>query len=103
MTTDTGQARRMCSQRASYHIAWVSDRQRSNLMARGGQCVRPTLNDGTTLPPVLAGDQSTTDFRVAALVRAWQRRVPLVLIAGSGYELLPFKLKLNASYAILGW
>ena len=68
---------------------------------RGGHCVRPTLDDGHVLPPVLAGDQIVTDFRVATLVRAWQRRVPLVLIAGSGFELLPFKL--DCSYAVLGW
>jgi len=69
--------------------------------SRGGHCVRPTLDDGQVLPPVLAGDQLVTDFRVATLVRAWQHRVPLVLIAGSGYELLPFKL--TCSYAVLGW
>jgi hypothetical protein len=63
--------------------------------------VRPTLDDGQILPPVLAGDQLVTDFRVATLVKAWKRRIPLVLIAGSGYKLLPFKL--NCSYAVLGW
>lgn len=68
---------------------------------RGGHCVRPTLADGQVLPPVLAGDQLKTDFRVATLIRAMERRVPLVLLAGSGYELLPFKL--NCSYAVLGW
>jgi hypothetical protein len=73
----------------------------TNADGRGGHCVRPTLDDGQVLPPVLAGDQLVTDFRVATLVRAWKRRVPLVLIAGSGYELLPFKL--NCSYAVLGW
>lgn len=70
-------------------------------MYRGGQCIRPVTADGRKLSPVLAGDQLTTDARVASLVRAWQRRTPLVLIAGSGYALLPFKL--DCSYVVLGW
>lgn len=49
----------------------------------------------------LQADQSVTDARVDTLLHAAEQRTPIVLIAGEGYELLPWKL--GCAYVVLGW
>ncbi|ORY29498.1 hypothetical protein BCR39DRAFT_588274 [Naematelia encephala] len=61
----------------------------------GGQCI---LIDGEA---VLAADQSPSDARVDTLLAAAQNKAPIILIAGTGYALLPWSL--DCAYAILGW
>ncbi|XAO26948.1 hypothetical protein I312_105789 [Cryptococcus bacillisporus CA1280] len=67
----------------------------------GGQCICAKLPDGTQGPPTLQADQSPTDARIETLLQAAERRTPLVLIAGKGYEQLPWKL--DCAYVVLGW
>ncbi|OCF74843.1 hypothetical protein I204_03685 [Kwoniella mangroviensis CBS 8886] len=67
----------------------------------GGQCVRTLKPDGTSGPATLQADQSRSDARVDTLLLAHEKRIPMVLIAGKGYEGLPWEL--NCAYVILGW
>lgn len=66
----------------------------------GGQAVRTTDAQGR---PVLslAADHTSADARIDTLLQAAERRIPIVLIAGEGYALLPWHL--GCAYAILGW
>ena len=66
----------------------------------GGQCVQVTGSNGKSTC-VLAADQSPEDARVDTLLQAYKNRTPLVLIAGEGYEQLPWKI--GCAYAVLGW
>ncbi|WWC99165.1 hypothetical protein V866_006060 [Kwoniella sp. B9012] len=67
----------------------------------GGQCVRMLQLDGTPGPATLQADQSRSDARVDTLLLAHERRTPILLIAGKGYEGLPWQL--DCAYVILGW
>lgn len=67
----------------------------------GGQCVRTTDQFGAKGNPVLAADQMASDPRVDTLLNAYHHRTPLVLLAGEGYDALPFVL--NRAYVVLGW
>ncbi|WVQ79028.1 hypothetical protein IAT38_001120 [Cryptococcus sp. DSM 104549] len=67
----------------------------------GGQCIRTTLPDGRPGPAALQADQAPSDARVDTLLNACERRTPIILIAGSGYEGLPWTL--DCAYAVLGW
>ncbi|BEI90583.1 uncharacterized protein CcaverHIS019_0306530 [Cutaneotrichosporon cavernicola] len=66
----------------------------------GGQAVRVT--DATGKVSVsLAADHTRDDARIDTLVLAAQRQSPIILLAGEGYALLPWKL--GCAYAVLGW
>ncbi|ORX36285.1 hypothetical protein BD324DRAFT_651527 [Kockovaella imperatae] len=68
----------------------------------GGQCTRIEEDHPCRQnQAVLAADQSPTDARVETLINAWKRSTPIVLIAGEGYQQLPWKL--GCAYAVLGW
>ncbi|WWD16674.1 hypothetical protein CI109_101104 [Kwoniella shandongensis] len=67
----------------------------------GGQCVQTRNLDGTPGPATLHADQSRSDARVDTLLNAHERRTPIILIAGAGYEFLPWKL--SCAYVVLGW
>ncbi|WWC87705.1 uncharacterized protein L201_002597 [Kwoniella dendrophila CBS 6074] len=67
----------------------------------GGQCIRTTDSDGKPGPAALQADQSRSDARVDTLLRAHERRTPIVLIAGKGYDGLPWEL--DCAYIVLGW
>ncbi|KAJ9476922.1 2OG-FeII_Oxy_2 domain-containing protein [Pseudozyma hubeiensis] len=49
----------------------------------------------------LRQDQSASDSIIRALLHSARHRLPIVLIAGEGYALLPWKLA--CGYAVLGW
>ncbi|KLT45974.1 hypothetical protein CC85DRAFT_239597 [Cutaneotrichosporon oleaginosum] len=49
----------------------------------------------------LAADHTRSDARIDTLILAAQRRAPVILLAGEGYALLPWKL--GCAYAVLGW
>lgn len=49
----------------------------------------------------LSADHTREDARIDTLMRAAETRTPIVLIAGEGYALLPWRL--GCQYAILGW
>ena len=68
---------------------------------RGGQCVRTTDSRGRKGEPALQADQASTDARVDTLLQAYHNRTPLILIAGQGYDGLPWRLPY--AYAVLGW
>ncbi|KAK8861420.1 hypothetical protein IAR55_002239 [Kwoniella newhampshirensis] len=67
----------------------------------GGQCIRKVNLDGTPGPTTLQADQSSSDARVETLLTAHHKRTPIILIAGAGYEFLPWKLE--CAYVVLGW
>nr|XP_019050222.1 hypothetical protein I302_00647 [Kwoniella bestiolae CBS 10118]OCF29152.1 hypothetical protein I302_00647 [Kwoniella bestiolae CBS 10118] len=67
----------------------------------GGQCIRTLNPDGTPGPATLQADQSRSDARVDTLLLAYEKRTPIVLIAGKGYEELPWEL--DCAYVVLGW
>ncbi|OCF32380.1 hypothetical protein I316_06050 [Kwoniella heveanensis BCC8398] len=66
----------------------------------GGQCIRTI--DARGSPGVsLQADQSRSDARVDTLLNAYEKRTPIVLIAGAGYDDLPWQL--DCAYVVLGW
>ncbi|WRT65553.1 uncharacterized protein IL334_002498 [Kwoniella shivajii] len=67
----------------------------------GGQCIRTMRPDGTPGPVSLQADQSHLDARVDTLLLAYERKTPIILIAGKGYEGLPWDLE--CAYVVLGW
>jgi hypothetical protein len=70
------------------------------LTCSGGQCVRVTDPKGRPVVSLQA-DQSPSDARVDTLLQAAKHRTPIVLIAGAGYDNLPWDL--GCAYAVLGW
>ncbi|CAK9783378.1 unnamed protein product [Cutaneotrichosporon oleaginosum] len=66
----------------------------------GGQAVRVTDAMGK-VSVSLAADHTRSDARIDTLILAAQRRAPVILLAGEGYALLPWKL--GCAYAVLGW
>ncbi|WVQ94541.1 hypothetical protein IAU59_001620 [Kwoniella sp. CBS 9459] len=66
----------------------------------GGQCIRTTDPRGQQIV-TLQADQSRSDARVDTLMNAHERRTPIVLIAGAGYDFLPWRL--DCAYVVLGW
>jgi hypothetical protein len=67
----------------------------------GGQCIQTLYDDGRKGPPALSADQSPTDARVDTLLHACEAKIPVILIAGEGYGLLPWRL--GCAYVVLGW
>ncbi|WVR03962.1 hypothetical protein IAU60_000961 [Kwoniella sp. DSM 27419] len=67
----------------------------------GGQCVQTLTPDGRAGPAALKADQARSDARVDTLLTAYERRTPIVLIAGEGYDHLPWTL--GCAYVVLGW
>ena len=63
--------------------------------------MRTTDGYGRKSDPQLSADQSSDDARVDTLIQAHLNRNPLILIAGEGYEHLPWSL--SCAYAVLGW
>lgn len=51
---------------------------------------------------ILKGDQNEDAARIATLLNAAKQRTPMVLIAGSNYSELPWRLK-KQRYVVLGW
>ncbi|KAF8513163.1 hypothetical protein BU17DRAFT_53515, partial [Hysterangium stoloniferum] len=51
----------------------------------------------------LVEDQTVTSPSCAALVSSWLAKEPVVLIAGSGYELFPFNIQPPMEYVVLGY
>lgn len=49
----------------------------------------------------LRDDQTDTDAPIRALLNAKNNRIPVILIVGSKYSLLPWKL--DYTYGVLGW
>ena len=75
---------------------------RSKLLTlSGGQCVKTTDSNGKPGPSSLAADQTSEDSRVDALLNAFRNHTPMILLAGEGYEALPFSL--GRAYVVLGW
>ncbi|WVF67083.1 hypothetical protein IAT40_001828 [Kwoniella sp. CBS 6097] len=66
----------------------------------GGQCIR-TVDPYGRPGVALQADQSRSDARVDTLLNAHERRTPIVLIAGAGYDFLPWQL--DCAYIVLGW
>ncbi|WWC60152.1 uncharacterized protein I303_102716 [Kwoniella dejecticola CBS 10117] len=70
----------------------------------GGQCIKsPTcdISSGAVATATLQADQSRSDARVDTLLLAHEKRTPIILIAGKGYEELPWSL--DCAYVVLGW
>lgn len=72
----------------------------SQLTPSGGQAVRTFDLKGNPVTS-LSADHTRNDARIDTLLTACERRIPLVLLAGEGYALLPWKL--GCAYAVLGW
>lgn len=51
----------------------------------------------------LLSDQTSSDARVAALLQSVRDKTPIILILGKDYPLAHFRLRDEASFAILGW
>jgi hypothetical protein len=67
-------------------------------LTRGGN----SATDKITGKISLIEDQTLSSPSCAALVNSWKTKEPIVLIAGSGYELLPFNIK-PKEYVVLGY
>ena len=88
-----------------YHLSWVSILSILRLSylesincTRGGH----SATDKNTGKSALVEDQSLTSPSCAALFNCWEAKEPIVLIAGSGYELFPFKFT-PKEYVVLGY
>jgi len=80
---------------------YVSCVLRNTVHHSGGQCIRTSDQFGAKGNPVLCADQTASDSRVDTLLNAYHHRTPLILLAGEGYDALPFAL--NRAYVVLGW
>ncbi|WWC68776.1 uncharacterized protein I206_102711 [Kwoniella pini CBS 10737] len=68
----------------------------------GGQCIKnPNSESQTNIPATLQADQSRNDSRVDTLLLAHEKKIPIILIAGKGYDELPWNL--DCAYVVLGW
>jgi hypothetical protein len=67
-------------------------------LTRGGN----SATDKITGKVSLVKDQTLRSPSCAALFSAWEAKEPIVLIAGTGYELLPFDIK-PKEYVVLGY
>ncbi|PWN50481.1 hypothetical protein IE53DRAFT_368870 [Violaceomyces palustris] len=90
--------------------AWPSQRdvwsqQGKVIISHGGGKSTGSDRDGASSTAsksfCLSDDQKEQDPTIASLINSMRTGLPIVLIAGENYALIPFNL--NCAYAVLGW
>lgn len=71
------------------------------IISHGGGNAGNVKTDGIDRS-ILKGDQSEDAMRITALLNAAKQKTPIVLIAGSNYSELPWRLN-KQRYVVLGW